>query len=577
MGEVYRAADTNLKRHVAIKVLPTTVGADPERVARFQREGRSPRRSEPPNIAHIHGLENSTGTLALMELVEGPTLADRIAKGPIPLGEALPIAKQITDALEAAHEQGIIHRDLKPANIKVRSDGTVKVLDFGLAKAMEPTGLSRANAMNFPTISMHATQPGIILGTAAYMSPEQAAGKPIDKRSDLWAFGVVLLEMLTGRRRFKGETVSDVLASVLKDEPDWTTLPSDTPASIRRLLRRCLEKDPKRRLDSAAVARIEIDETASEPTGGVQRADARRVSLWQPIAWAATGAAVAVLLTMVRGARARPSQPPGPLVATSVSVVRGLSLAVPGVDFAVAPSGRTVIFAGKYGGTSVLYRRDLDRIDPEPIAGTDGASDIFFSRDGRWIGFEMRSQLWTASLDGAAPQMLLPNQPLRGGTWGEGDRIVFGRVGSGLWMASPSGGDSRELTAPAQAERHELPQMLPGDRAVLFTILAPDKPPRAAVYVLRTGETRTLFEGMSARFVGSGHVVFGRQGKLWAIGFDANALQTRGAAHPVRDDVLWSPAGYPQFTVDGGLLAYVRTSQAAANLGTSVLALVDRQ
>ncbi len=230
MGEVYRATDTNLKRQVAIKVLPSTLATDPERLARFQREAEVLAALNHPNIAHIHGLEKSKGTLALvMELVEGPTLADRIAHGAIPVADALPIAKQIAEALEAAHEQGIIHRDLKPANIKVRADGTVKVLDFGLAKAMDPAGVSSANAMNSPTISVYATHAGTILGTAAYMSPEQAAGNAVDRRSDLWAFGVVLLEMLTGRQVFKGETVSHVLAAVLKDEPEWATLPANTP------------------------------------------------------------------------------------------------------------------------------------------------------------------------------------------------------------------------------------------------------------------------------------------------------------------------------------------------------------
>jgi serine/threonine-protein kinase len=236
-----------------------------------------------------------------------------------------------------------------------------------------------------------------------------------------------------------------------------------------------------------------------------------------------------------------------------------------------------VVFLGNYGGSRVLYRRDLDRIDPEPIVGTEGGSDVFFSHDGRWLGFEKRSELWTVSLDGGTPQMLLPNQPLRGGTWGEGDRIVVGRVGSGLWMASATGGEPRQLTAPAQGERHELPQMLPGGRAVLFTILAIDKPPRAAVHLLESGETRSLFEGIGARFVGSGHVVFGRQERLWAVGFDPDSLQTLGAPRPVRDDVLWLADGYPQFAVDAGLLAYVRTSHASSHPRNSVLTWVDRQ
>jgi serine/threonine protein kinase len=260
MGEVYRATDTNLKRQVAIKVLPQTVGTDPERLARFQREAEVLAALNHPNIAHIHGLEKSDGTLALvMELVEGPTLADRSARGPIPLAEALPIAKQITEALEAAHEQGIIHRDLKPANIKVRPDGTVKVLDFGLAKAMDSTGASSADEMTSPTLTAHATHMGTIIGTAAYMAPEQASGRRVDTRADIWAFGVVCFEMLTGKPLFAGETISETVAAVLRDDIDWTSLPAATPDRVRRLLTRCLHRDVKQRLQAIGEARIVLD------------------------------------------------------------------------------------------------------------------------------------------------------------------------------------------------------------------------------------------------------------------------------------------------------------------------------
>ena len=266
MGQVYRATDTRLKRQVAIKILPPSLAADSDRLARFQREAEVLASLNHPNIAAIHGLEESGGiTARVMELVEGEDLSRRIARGAIPLDEALPVAKQIADALEAAHEQGIIHRDLKPANIKVRADGTVKVLDFGLAKAMEPAPGSSPGMSMSPTVSMHGTQAGMILGTAAYMSPEQAAGKRLDRRSDLWALGVVVVEMLTGGPVFTGETVSHVLAAVLTCEPDWTTLPAGTPAPLRKLLRRCLEKDRKRRLDSAADARLEIEEALTSP------------------------------------------------------------------------------------------------------------------------------------------------------------------------------------------------------------------------------------------------------------------------------------------------------------------------
>jgi eukaryotic-like serine/threonine-protein kinase len=352
-------------------------------------------------------------------------------------------------------------------------------------------------------------------------------------------------------------------------------LPASTPAPIRRLLHRCFEKDPRRRLDSAAVVRIEIDEAAREPTHVVP-AGARSRSSWRAMMWAAIGASAAVLVTMIVAGRAQPSDPPRPMTATSVFVVRGLPLSQPGVHFAVAPNGSVVAFAGDYGGRRVLYRRELDRVQPEPIVGTDVGSDVFFSHDGRSLGFETHSELWTVPLGGGSPQRLVANQPLRGGTWGEGDRIIVGRVGSGLWLAAATGGDSRQLTTPAQGERHELPQMLPGGHAVLFTVLSSNKPPQAAVYVLATGETRPLFEGIGARFVSSGHVVFGRQAKLWAVAFDPESLRTVGHAQLVRDDVLWSAAGYPQFTTGGDGLAYVRSNQSS-NTGGILLTWMNRR
>jgi serine/threonine-protein kinase len=577
MGQVYRARDTELHRDVAVKVLPPELAHDADRLARFAREARVLATLNHPNIAQIYGLENTADATAIvMELVEGDTLADRIARGPIAVGEALLIARQIAEALEAAHEQGVIHRDLKPANIKVRADGTVKVLDFGLAKTIHYTADQAEGRMVSVALS---TMPGMILGTAAYMAPEQARQQAVDRRVDIWALGCVVFEMLTGQAAFSGETPSDVLVRVIEHEPSWDTLPASTPAPIRRLILRCLEKNPKRRLDSAAVARLEIDEAATDsaPAVPVASATERRRALWRQVAWAATGAGAALLAMIVATDRARSLEGPGSLVATSVLIDR-LNLGAPGIHFAVAPSGRTVVFtANKSGAGVVVYRRDLDRVDPEPIVGTEGGSDPFFSHDGRRLGFETRTELWTAPLDGGTPQMLVPNHPIRGGTWGEGDQIVVGRVGSGLWMGSANGSEPHQLTIPEQGDRHELPQMLPGGRAVLFTILSTTKPSRAAVYLLDTGETRHLFEGTGARFTSSGHLLFGLQGKLWAVAFDSKSLQTRGAARAVRDDVLWSAPGYPQFDVNGDLLAYVRTSQASTNLGKGPLILVNRQ
>jgi len=574
MGQVYRARDSELGRDVAVKVLLPEYARDADRVARFAREARLLATLNHPNIAHIHGLEKIDGATAIvMELVEGDTLTERLARGPAAVAEMLPIARQIAEALEAAHEQGVIHRDLKPSNIKVSPDGTVKVLDFGLAKSLQRT----ADEVSEPTIPADpSTIPGMILGTTAYMAPEQVRQKPLDRRVDIWALGCVMFEMLTARPAFTGETLSDVLVRIIEHEPDWSALPETTPPAIRRLLQRCLEKNPRHRLDSAAVVRFEIDEVERNSASVVStsRRGASALAPRHAVAW--TAAAALALFTVIVAIRPRPSEHPGSLVATSFIVDRP-NLAAPGVHFAVAPTGRSVIFTGGYGSTPVLFRRDLDRLDPEPIVGSEGGSDVFFSHDGRSIGFETRSELWTAPLDGSASRLLVRNQPLRGGDWGEDGRIVVGRVGSGLWMASAAGGDSRQLTVPAPEERHELPQILSGGRAVLFTILSTRTPARAAIFVFDTGETRDLFEGIGARFVSSGHVVFGRQGQLWAVAFDPVSLRTQGSARPVRDDVAWSAAGYPQFSVGGNLLAYVRTSRMSPNLGRSTAVLANRQ
>jgi serine/threonine-protein kinase len=318
-----------------------------------------------------------------------------------------------------------------------------------------------------------------------------------------------------------------------------------------------------------------IAHAVREPTPLAEAEGARRASPWRPIGWVALGAGIGGLLMLMPVGWARTSDMSGAVVAMSVAVNTPLGMDEPGIDIAVEPSGRSVVFRGEYGGKDVLYRRYLDQVDPQLLVGTEGGSDVFFSNDGRQIGFETRSELWTAALDGGTPQRLHPHQPLRGGTWGEGGEIVFGRVGSGLWMASTSGGEPRQLTVPGAGERHELPQMLPGGRAFLFTILPSDKPPQAAVHDLVRSETRPLFEGMNARFVAPGHAVFGRQGKLWAVGFDPVSHQTIGEARPVRDDVLWSVQGYPQFAVGAGLLAYVRTP-ASNRTGNRVMAWIDR-
>jgi eukaryotic-like serine/threonine-protein kinase len=393
MGEVYRATDTNLKRSVAIKVLPDAVATDGERLARFQREAEVLARLNHPNIASIYGLEKSDGTAALvMELVEGPTLAERIAPGPIPLDEALPIARQIADALDAAHEQGVVHRDLKPANIKVTVDGAVKVLDFGLAKVVEPSLAGSHGLMDLATITSPAeTRAGLIIGTAAYMSPEQAHGTRIDKRTDIWAFGCVLYEMLTGRRAFTGDDVVGTLAAVVKESPDWSALPGETPEPLRRLLIRLLEKDPRRRVRDIGDVRAELDalDTRSDATEH-HTTTARRRS------WIVTAAAVglvtgAIAAWMVTG---DPRTEPPQVLHVSVRLPPDQRIVATGNDLiriAISPDGKRIV----YGANRRLHLRPLDSPTSTPIAHTENAAAPFFSPDGQSIGFIQNARLTT--------------------------------------------------------------------------------------------------------------------------------------------------------------------------------------
>jgi Tol biopolymer transport system component len=588
MGEVYKARDTRLSRSVAIKVLLGPVTDDAERLARFGREAQLLAALNHPHIAQIYGLEDAGDAPALvMELVEGPTLADRIARGAIPLDEALPIARQIAEALEAAHEQGIIHRDLKPANIKIRSDGTVKVLDFGLAKALDPRNASRANPTMSPTLSMHATQQGIILGTAAYMSPEQAAGKDIDRRIDLWAFGAVFLEMLTGQQVFTGETVSHVLAAVLKSDPDWSTLPDNTPPAIRRLLRRCLEKDPRRRLDSAAVARLEIDDALrSDPDAIAPATGPRRVARTTIALALAIGTVLAGLATW---AVMRPGMP------TPDAPLRFAVVPAPGQELdrgnifdrnlAVSPDGRHIAYRAGRPTTGVFMMvRSLDRLDARPLAGITNARLPFFSPDNRWIGFFDDAGLKRVSVTGGPPVTIcrLTAAP-RGAGWGEDNTIVFATAdrATGLWRVPAGGGEPTVLTTPDAARRegdHLYPTLLPRGRGVLFTIGAPGQTEglEIAVLDLRTGERKTLFRGgRHAEYVESGHLMYAEAGALLAVRFDLERLEVIGDPVPVVEDVMMASSGAANYAVSReGTLVYV-PGQAVAETPRS-LVWVDR-
>ena len=547
MGEVYRATDTNLGRQVAIKVLPDTFAQDPERLARFDREAKTLASLNHPNIAIIHGLEKADGIRALvMELVEGSTLADRIAQGPIPVEEALPIARQIADALEAAHERGIIHRDLKPGNVKVRPDGTVKVLDFGLAKIVEPGygsdptgGLGATVAAQSPTITTPAmTMAGVILGTAAYMSPEQAKGRPADKRSDLWAFGCVLYEMLTGRRAFDGDDVGEVLAAVIKSEVNWDGLPPAVPPRVRELMRRCLRKDSRQRLGDAGAVRLELDDVLASPED-TPIPSVRRGFVSLPVALSVgliAMAASSAVTVWLRPPAAAPSAPS--LARLSLSIPAGTEL-TEGVSVVISPNGEQVAYVASRGGIPQLYIRSLNDFASRPLPDTQRATAPFFSPDGMWLGFFANGKLKKVSTTSGVVVELADVGPPYGlaGTWGPADTIVYPSP-MGLAEIAASGGTSRPLL-PQQANgvidrpRSALfPDFLPGGAALLVSSdSGGDSTEDRSIDVLKisTGERRVLLQrGIMPRYLPTGHLVFMRGGALMAVRFDVQRLETVG-------------------------------------------------
>ena len=576
MGEVYQATDTNLKRQVAIKVLPAAVAGDADRLARFQREAEVLAALNHPNIAAIYGLEKTPDFTALvMELVEGDDLSQRIARGALPIDEALPIAKQIAEALEAAHEQGIVHRDLKPANIKVRPDGTVKVLDFGLAKAMEPAAASSAEAMNSPTLSLHATQAGIILGTAAYMSPEQASGKPVDKRADVWSFGVVLLEMLTGQRLFDGETVSHTLADVLRGPIDFTRLPAGTPKAIRDLLRRCLNRDVKKRLRDMGEARIAIEDAlgggAPDETSSAALAApaAPRSVVARALPWAVAGIFfVALIAALVLWAPWRSAPVPAPRkLLASIGAETSL-LFNRGASAVLSPDGTTLAFVGQQVGQTRLFIRKLDQLQAGPLAGTEGAENPFFSPDGQWITFFAGGKLKKVSVTGGAAISLCDAPSGRGGTWTDDDTIIFAPETTGTLMrVSAAGGTPAAFGTLGQgAVTQRWPQVLPGGRAVLYTEHSSPSGWDAANLVVALLSTTSggapkvvVRGGYFGRYVPSGHLIYLQQGTLFAVRFDRDRLETVGQAVPALEGVAASPGlGNAQVAVSAdGTLAYV--------------------
>jgi len=579
MGEVYRATDSRLNREVALKIVPPALASDEQRMLRFEREAQLLAALNHPHIATIHGLEVAGPTRALvMELVEGPTLADRIAQGPLPVEEALQIARQIAEALEYAHERGIIHRDLKPANVKVTEDGKVKLLDFGLAKAMEDSPAVQ-DISSSPTLSAVATKAGIILGTAAYMSPEQAKGKSVDRRADIWSFGVVLYEMLSGKSLYTGETAPETMAHVIMKEPEWSALPATTPARIRRLLERCLTKDPKRRLRDIGEARIAIEDYLAKPgedaatssVAGVAAAPAAEPALRRALPWA--GMALLALTTVLGFWRPWSH---GTGTGSGISVRLNSELGAAGglfTDYGAAevlsPDGTRIVLAIQDpNGKQQLYLRALDQLQATPIAGTEGGRDPFFSPDDEWIGFFADGKLKKISVHGGAAITLCIAQSDRGGSWGEDGTIVFApNDREGLSRVSSAGGTPEPLTqldTAAGEITHRWPQILPGGKAVQFTASSSFNrfdDSTLQVQTLSSGAKKTVYRGgMYGRYVRSGHLVFTHEGTLIAMPFDLNRLEPSGQAVPVVEQVVTEPTtGGAQYSVsETGSLAYVQ-------------------
>jgi len=590
MGEVYRARDTRLNRDVAIKVLPDAFVHDADRIARFQREAQLISQLNHPNICalyHISEAPNPQSQIAnpeqtqflVLELVDGPTLADRIAQGRIPLDEAVPIARQIAVALEAAHENGIVHRDLKPANIKLTQDGTVKVLDFGLAKALGPEpadGPARAGhygVSQSPTITSPAmrTNAGIILGTAVYMSPEQAKGKPADKRSDVWAFGCVLYEMLTGKRAFDGEDLTDVVAAVVRGDPDWSALPAEIPPHIRTLLKGCLEKDRKARISDIAVARFLLEKGEALPAARQAPAAAPRPRSWTRMALPVGAALLAIAAAAAALAQWRPWVTPSsntPVRLTADIGAQTSLLDVLGASAILSPDGKVLAFSGVggVGDNLALYVRRLDQLEAMRLPSTEGALNPFFSPDGKWIGFFSNGKLKKVAVSGG-PAVTLCDAPLgRGGSWGDDGRIVFTPAtapGTPLQRVAAEGGTPEKLFELAEGETSQRwPQVLPGSKAVIYT--SPTTPGNFAnasiiARALPNGSRKVLVkDAYYGRYVASGHLLFFREQTLFAAPFDADRLEVTGAAVPAIEGVRSNNgSGGGQFDVSGeGTIVY---------------------
>jgi eukaryotic-like serine/threonine-protein kinase len=583
MGEVYRAKDTYLKRDVALKILPDAFAADPDRVARFQREAELLATLNHPNIASIYGVEQADGVRALvLELVEGPTLADRIAQGPIPVEEALVIATHIADALEAAHERGVIHRDLKPANIKLTADDKVKVLDFGLAKMLESPAAPAALSMS-PTLSVHATYAGVILGTAAYMSPEQARGKAVDKRADIWAFGCVLFEMLTGTRPFDGEDVAEMIGAVIHKEPRWADLPAMTPPTVRTTLLRCLEKDQRQRMRDIGDVRLALGgafETASSTPS--QSAPVSQRPLWRRAAFVGVPALL-VGTALASGAwwYLRPLVPPPVVTRFPLTIGEGLTFTTNDRGMvAISPDGTQIA----YVANRKIYLRLMSENDPRPIQGTENSATVanpVFSPDGKYLAFWSESDhtIKRISVAGGAAVTICqaPDNPWGGMSWtAEGLAFNQNARGQDIMRVSANGGRPERIASSPETGTNT-PQLLPGGEYVLFTLFAANK---VAIQSIKTGRRKTIIEsGAAGHYVSTGHIVYALEGNLLAVPFDLRKLELTGGPVPVVEGVRrmqTSDGSGAHFTVsDTGSLVYVPGPASTAGAG-NVLGIFDR-
>ncbi len=594
MGEVYRGRDAKLDRDVAIKVLPSDLAHDRERLARFEREAKLLASLNHSNIAHVYGFEaatlpdGSTAHFLAMELVEGEDLSERLRRGAIPVDEAIAIAKQIAEGLEEAHEHGIIHRDLKPANVKVTHDGKVKVLDFGLAKALEgdPSN-SAANSQlsHSPTMSRHMTEAGMIMGTAAYMSPEQARGKPVDKRTDIWAFGVVLFEMLAGERPFKGETVSDTLASVLKDSPRFAALPGSTPARLRGLIERCLERDPRMRLRDVGEARVEIARAeAAAPTesstgsgAGTSKPGVSTTGLAKLVA---ATAAVTILTTTLVMNRWRPAagSPSREVTHLAVALPEGEEMDAFSA-LALSENGAQIAYVSRREGVTRIYLRRLSESSPRFLDGTEGGTSPFFSPDGQWLGFFAGSKLRKIAVSGGGLQVLADAPNHRGGTWGSDGYIYFvPSSAGGVWRVAEGGGTAEEITRRDTAAgeiRHTWPHVIAGTNTLLFGVWTGPGEGERSVAVQTIGDSGhhvLVRRGEHPHYAAApGLLLYSLSGSLFAVPWRPSQRDLGGAVPIVAAEHLHADLseGTGNFAIaSNGTLAYLegRPEQALSRV-----------